>query len=98
MGFITLLCLVAQRKGMVIKMSSNTIQKNAVPFKLGLTIDEAAAYIGIGRNTLRKLVKHEKLPVLLVGKKNVIRTDILEQFLTINQGINLLDFEQVKTI
>lgn len=66
--------------------------------KFGLTIDEAAIYTGIGRNTLRSLVKNKKLPALLVGRKNVIRTDVLEQFLILNQGINLLDFEQVKAI
>lgn len=66
--------------------------------KFGLTVDEAAAYTGIGRNTLRMLIKHGKLPVLFVGKKNVIRTDVLEQFLTANQGINLLDMDNVKNI
>lgn len=66
--------------------------------KLGMTVDEAAAYTGIGRNTLRRLIKEKKLPVLLVGKKNVIRADILERFLEANQGVNLLDFEQVKSI
>lgn len=45
-----------------------------------------------------KLIKHRKLPVLFVGKKNVIRTDVLEQFLTANQGINLLDIDKVKNI
>lgn len=34
--------------------------------KFGLTVDEAAAYTGIGRNTLRMLIRHGKLPVLLV--------------------------------
>jgi len=66
--------------------------------KLGMTVDEAAAYTGIGRNTLRRLIKEKKLPVLLVGKKNVIRADILERFLEANQGVNLLDFKQVKSI
>lgn len=66
--------------------------------KFGLTVDEAAAYTGIGRNTLRMLIKHGKLPVLFVGKKNVIRTDVLEQFLTANQGVNLLDMERVKSL
>ena len=57
--------------------------------KLGMTIDEAAEISGIGRNTMRKLVEWGKLPVLKVGRKTIIRTDTLEQFLSVNQGRNL---------
>ena len=57
--------------------------------KLGVTIDEAAEISGIGRNTMRKLVEWDKLPVLKVGRKTVIRTDTLEQFMSANQGRNL---------
>ena len=57
--------------------------------KLGVTIDEAAEISGIGRNTMRKLVEWGKLPVLKVGRKTIIRTDTLEQFMSINQGRNL---------
>ena len=57
--------------------------------KLGVTIDEAAEISGIGRNTMRKLVEWGKLPVLKVGRKTIIRTDTLEQFLSVNQGHNL---------
>ena len=32
--------------------------------KIDLSIEEAADYTGIGRNTLRKLVEWDKLPVL----------------------------------
>ena len=32
--------------------------------KIALSIEEAADYTGIGRNTLRKLVEWDKLPVL----------------------------------
>lgn len=66
--------------------------------KFGLTIDEAALYTGIGRNTLRSLIKNNKLPALMIGRKNVIRTDVLEQFLELNQDVNLLDFDKVKSI
>ena len=52
--------------------------------KLGMTIDEAAEISGIGRNTMRKLVEWGKLPVLKVGRKTIIRTDTLEQFLSVN--------------
>ena len=57
--------------------------------KLGITIDEAAEISGIGRNTMRKLVEWEKLPVLKVGRKTIIRTDTLEEFMSVNQGRNL---------
>ena len=57
--------------------------------KLGVTIDEAAEISGIGRNTMRKLVERGKLPVLRVGRKTIIRTDTLEQFMSANQGRNL---------
>ena len=45
--------------------------------KIALSIDEAADYTGIGRNTLRKLVEWKKLPVLKVGRKVLIKTDNL---------------------
>ena len=44
--------------------------------KIALSIEEAADYTGIGRNTLRKLVEWKKLPVLKVGRKVLIKTDI----------------------
>ena len=37
--------------------------------KIALSIEEAADYTGIGRNTLRQLVEWKKLPVLKVGCK-----------------------------
>ena len=36
--------------------------------KIALSIEDAANYTGIGRNTLRKLVEWEKLPVLKVKR------------------------------
>jgi len=43
--------------------------------KIALSIEEAADYTGIGRNTLRQLVEWKKLPVLKVGRKVLIKTD-----------------------
>ena len=54
--------------------------------KIALSIEEAAEYTGIGRNTLRNLVKWKKLPVLQVGRKVLIKTDILEHFMEVNEG------------
>ena len=66
--------------------------------KMGLTIEEAAEYTGIGRNTMRKLVDWGKLPVLKVGRKAIIRRDTLEHFMTVNQGKNLLEQGDVRKV
>lgn len=66
--------------------------------KMGLTIEEAAEMSGIGRNTMRKLVDWGKLPVLKVGRKTIIRRDALENFMTVNQGRNLLNQADVREV
>ena len=48
--------------------------------KFALSIEEAADYTGIGRNTLRNLVEWEKLPILRVGRKILIRRERLDEF------------------
>ncbi len=67
--------------------------------KIVMTIEESSEYTGIGRNTMRKLVEWNKLPVLRVGRKVIIRRDILERFMAVNEGRNLRnehDFKAVK--
>ena len=64
--------------------------------KIALSIEEAADYTGIGRNTLRKLVEWKKLPVLKVGRKVLIKTDMLELFMEANEGRDLRDKGNVK--
>ena len=66
--------------------------------KIALSIEDAANYTGIGRNTLRKLVEWEKLPVLKVGRKVLIKTDMLEKFMEVNEGIDLRDKSNVKAV
>lgn len=66
--------------------------------KIALSIEEAAEYTGIGRNTLRNLVKWKKLPVLQVGQKVLIKTDILEHFMEVNEGRDLRDKNTVRAI
>ena len=66
--------------------------------KIALSIEEAASYTGIGRNTLRNLVEWGKLPVLKVGRKVLIKKDILEKFMEINEGKDLRDRNDVKTV
>ena len=66
--------------------------------KIALSIEEAADYTGIGRNTLRNLVEWKKLPVLRVGRKVLIKTDILERFMEANEGKDLRDKNSVKAV
>jgi len=66
--------------------------------KIAFSIEEAADYTGIGRNTLRKLVELNKLPVLKVGRKVLIKKDILELFMTVNEGWDLRDRNNVKAV
>lgn len=69
-----------------------------VEVKIALTIGEASEYTGIGRNTMRNLVEWGKLPVLKVGRKVLIRSDILEIFMELNEGKNLRDKGSVKAV
>lgn len=66
--------------------------------KIAFTIEEASEYTGIGRNTMRKLVEWKKLPVLKVGRKVLVKTDILETFMMVNEGRNLRDRTDVKAV
>ena len=47
---------------------------------------------------MRKLVDWGKLPVLKVGRKTIIRRDMLEHFLTVNQGRNLRSESDVRKV
>ena len=66
--------------------------------KIAMTIEEASEYTGIGRNTMRNLVEWGKLPVLKVGRKILIKSDILEKFMEVNEGKNLRDKSDVKAV
>ena len=66
--------------------------------KIAMTIEEASEYTGIGRNTMRNLVEWGKRPVLKVGRKVLIKSDILEKFMEVNEGKNLRDKSDVKTV
>ena len=47
--------------------------------KIALSIEEAADYTGIGRNTLRKLVEWKKLPVINANIR-MYRNDHLKMY------------------
>ena len=66
--------------------------------KIAMTIEEASEYTGIGRNTMRNLVEWGKLPVLKVGRKVLIKSDILEKFMEVNEGKNLRDKSAAKAV
>lgn len=53
---------------------------------------------GIGRNTMRKLVEWEKIPVLRIGRRYIIRIDVIHKFMEANQGADLLVREQVRAV
>ena len=63
--------------------------------KIALTIEEASNYTGIGRNTMRDLVKWEKIPVLKIGRKVIIKTETLEKFVELNENRNLRKRDEV---
>ena len=63
--------------------------------KLALTVNEASEYTGIGRNTLRDLIRWDKLPVIRVGNKAVIRREDLDRFLLVNRNNDLRNRFQV---
>ena len=66
--------------------------------KIAMTIEEASEYTEIGRNTMRNLVEWGKLPVLKVGRKVLIKSDILRKFMKVNEGKNLRDKGGVKAV
>lgn len=66
--------------------------------KIALRVEEVADYTGIGRNTVRNLIKAKKLPILRVGTKHLVRIDALNEFLKLNEGIDLRETDSVKTV
>ena len=58
--------------------------ENTVPIweKANLTIEEASAYFGIGRNKLREITEDEDCKyVLFVGSKRLIKRKAFEKYL-----------------
>ena len=59
--------------------------QNTIQTKKALTVNEASEYTGIGRNNLRKLITWQKIPVIRIGNKILIRSEVLKK----NEGHNL---------
>lgn len=57
--------------------------------KAAMTVNEASEYTGIGRNSLRKLIAWKKIPVIRIGNKILIRSEVLDRFLQENEGHNI---------
>ena len=57
--------------------------------KTAMTVNEASEYTGIGRNNLRKLIAWRKIPVIRIGNKILIRSEVLDRFLRENEGHNI---------
>lgn len=89
---------VAQVRGHARMNASKLAHPHFAFAKIGMTIEESSEYTGIGRNTMRKLVEWNKLPVLRVGRKVIIRRDILERFMAANEGRNLRNEHDVKAV
>ena len=66
--------------------------------RIALKVEEAAEYTGIGRNTIRNLIKAKKLPILRVGTKHLVRIDALTEFMKLNEGVDLRNIDSVKAI
>ena len=66
--------------------------------RIAMTIEEAATYTGIGRNTMRQLVKWGKIPTLKIGRKLLVRRELLEQFVAQNEGHDLRDRASVRAV
>ena len=64
--------------------------------KMAMTIEEAAEYTSIGRNTMRQLVELKMLPVLRVGRKILIPTEELKGFLQLNQNVDLRKRDEIR--
>ena len=66
--------------------------------KTAMTVNEASAYTGIGRNKLRNLIAWEKIPVIRIGNKILIRTEVLDCFLRENEGHNIKNRYEVVAV
>ena len=44
------------------------------------------------------MINTGKLPVLRIGRKNIIRTDVLMKFMEMNEGTDLLNVDEVTAV
>ena len=60
--------------------------------------NEASEYTGIGRTNLRQLITWNKIPIIKIGNKILIRCITLEHFLKVNEGNNLKNKYEVVAV
>lgn len=63
--------------------------------KIAMTVNEASSYTGIGRNNLRNLIEWEKIPCMRIGRKILIRVEVLDTFMSVNEGNNLKNRHEI---
>ena len=59
--------------------------------KIALTVYDASEYTGIGRTNLRQLIAWGKIPSIRIGRKILIRREVLDEFIRLNEGNNLMN-------
>lgn len=63
--------------------------------KVALTVYEASEYTGIGRTNLRQLIAWGKISSMRIGRKILIRREVLDEFIRLNEGNNLMNKYEV---
>lgn len=64
------------------ELKSSDVEHVPIWEKTNLTVEEAAAYSGIGRNKIRELSDNEDCPfVLWVGSKRMIKRKLFDEYI-----------------
>jgi excisionase family DNA binding protein len=63
-----------------------------ISLKLAVGIIEAAELVDVSPQLIREWCTNNVLPYLKVGNKFLVRTDMLDEFLRINEGKDLKQF------
>ncbi len=61
--------------------ASEPLGSDPIGTKRTLTVDEAAAYLGVGRSKFYELVRTKQVPSVRIGRRILIPTRELESFL-----------------
>ena len=77
------------------RKSINCRKEVTMTEKIAMTVEEAADFTGIGRNTLRQLISWKTMPTIKVGRKVLIRTQDLDRFLELNRNTDLRNQAEV---
>lgn len=91
---------IAVRSGVSLGASGQRQNKPPVAQtpRIGMTIDETAAYSGYWQKHAAAACQLGNDSTLKIGRKSIIRVDVIDRFMKINQGFNLLDQNQVRPV